>query len=208
MSPHGPDTTHADPTPAEAPVDDGGPSRVLTWVLLIGGLIGLAAASVLTFEKLRMMTDPGYAPSCDFSTVVNCGSVMSSPQSAVFGFPNSFLGIGGFAIVVLVAGAMLARVTFDEWFWVGLQVGVTAGAVFVHWLISQSLYEIGALCPYCMVVWTVTMPIFWQVSLRNLEQRNGFRSSRAGAFLGRHRWLPVIAWYLVVLVLVLARFAL
>lgn len=207
VSTQGPDTTQADATPPALPVDDNGPPRVLPWVLLIGGLIGLAAASVLTFEKLRMMSDPAYAPSCDFSTVVNCGSVMSSPQSAVFGFPNSFLGIGGFAIVVLVAVALLARVTFDGWFWAGLQVGVTAGAVFVHWLIAQSLYEIGALCPYCMVVWTVTMAIFWQVTLRNLEQRNAFRTSVAGALLGRHRWLPVLAWYLVVLVLVLARFA-
>lgn len=175
-------------------------------MLLFGGLAGLAASSVLTFEKLRMMTDPAYAPSCDFSAVVNCGSVMGSPQSAVFGFPNSFLGIAGFAVVALVGGALLARVRLDGWFWAGLQVGVTAGAVFVHWLITQSLYEIGALCPYCMIVWSVTIPIFWQVTLRNLEQRRRFSSSRTGGFLGRHRWLPVFAWYLLVLVLVLVRF--
>ena len=31
--------------------------------------------------------------------------------------------------------------------------------VFIHWLIFQSLYRIGALCPYCMVVWAVTIPL-------------------------------------------------
>ena len=31
--------------------------------------------------------------------------------------------------------------------------------MFVHWLIFQSLYRIGALCPYCMVVWAVTISL-------------------------------------------------
>ena len=46
---------------------------------------------------------------------------------------------------------------------------MTFGVVFVHWLIFQSLYVIGALCPYCMVVWAVTIPIFWYVTLHNLR---------------------------------------
>ena len=35
-------------------------------------------------------------------------------------------------------------------------MGTGLRAVFVHWLIFQSLYRIGALCPYCMLVWVVT----------------------------------------------------
>ena len=34
-----------------------------------------------------------------------------------------------------------------------------SASVFMHWLIFQSLYRIGALCPYCMVVWAVTIPL-------------------------------------------------
>ncbi len=41
----------------------------------------------------------------------------------------------------------------------GLAAGTLLGTVFVHWLIFQSLYRIGALCPYCMVVWAVTIPL-------------------------------------------------
>ena len=40
----------------------------------------------------------------------------------------------------------------------------------MHWLIFQSLYVIGALCPYCMAVWAVTIPICWYVTLHNLER--------------------------------------
>ena len=49
--------------------------------------------------------------------------------------------------------------TLPRWYWAGLAAGTLLGTVFVHWLIFQSLYRIGALCPYCMVVWAVTIPL-------------------------------------------------
>ena len=52
-----------------------------------------------------------------------------------------------------------AKVFLPQWYWAGLTVGTVLGAVFVHWLIFQSLYRIGALCPYCMLVWSVTIPL-------------------------------------------------
>ncbi|MEH0580692.1 MULTISPECIES: vitamin K epoxide reductase family protein [Streptomyces] len=30
----------------------------------------------------------------------------------------------------------------------------------MHWLIGQSLYELNKLCPYCTVVWIVTIALF------------------------------------------------
>ncbi len=48
--------------------------------------------------------------------------------------------------------------------WRGLAAGTAVGAGFVHWLVHQSLYDIGALCPYCLVVWAVTIPVaVWTV---------------------------------------------
>lgn len=49
----------------------------------------------------------------------------------------------------------VAKVPLPRWYWIGLAVGILVGVAFVHWLIFQSLYRIGALCPYCMVVWAV-----------------------------------------------------
>ncbi|MFI7063099.1 vitamin K epoxide reductase family protein [Kribbella sp. NPDC050124] len=148
--------------------------RLLPWLLLLGGLIGLAASAVLTVEKIAILRDPAYVPSCSINPVLSCGSVMTKPQAEAFGFPNPLLGIAGFAVVATIGAALLAGASFRRWFWLGLQVGVTFGAGFVHWLIFQSLYRIGALCPYCMVVWAVTIPIFWYVTLHNLRRRFGF----------------------------------
>lgn len=57
------------------------------------------------------------------------------------------------AVVAATGASLLAGARFSRWYWLGLQIGVAAAAVFVHWLIVQSLYVLGALCPYCMVVW-------------------------------------------------------
>lgn len=104
---------------------------------------------------------------------------MDSPQASAFGFPNPLIGIAAFAVVVAVGVALLTGYRPPRWVWSGLQLGVTFGVVFVHWLVFRSLYRIHALCPYCMVVWVVTIAIFWYTTLHNLD------GTRAGAALRR-----------------------
>ncbi|WP_236826449.1 vitamin K epoxide reductase family protein [Blastococcus sp. MG754426] len=135
---------------------------------MVGGLLGLAASFVLAVEKYALLADPGYVPTCSLNPVLSCGSVMSSPQAALFGFPNPLLGVAGFPVVVVTGAVLLSGARLPGWFWGGLQLGVTGAVVLVHWLIFSSIYRIGALCPYCLVVWAVTIPVFWYVTLRNL----------------------------------------
>jgi uncharacterized membrane protein len=144
--------------------------RLLPWLLLLGGVLGTAASGILTVEKIARLRDPTYVPSCNLNPILSCGSVMDSAQAEAFGFPNPLIGIAGFAVVTAVGAGLLAGARFRRWFWLGLQAGVTFGVVFVHWLIYQTLYTIGALCPYCMVVWAVTIPIFTYVTLRNVAE--------------------------------------
>ena len=160
----------------------GGPlvERRLGLLLLVAGLIGFAAAFVLTVEKFWLLTNPFYVPSCTVNATVSCGPVMSSPQAELFGFPNPLLGIAGFAVVAATGAALLAGGRLAGWYWAGLQAGVSLAVVFVAWLISQSLFVIGALCPYCMVVWAVTFTVFWYVTLRNLTAH---RQPRAGGLV-------------------------
>ncbi|PWV58173.1 putative membrane protein [Nocardiopsis sp. L17-MgMaSL7] len=158
-------------------------SRALPWLLVVGGLVGVVAAAALLVERIRVLADPDHVPACSFNPVLSCGTVMVTPQAEVFGVPNPLIGVVCFAVVTAVGAALLARTDpgtgagpgaradlgFRRWFWLGLQAGCLFGVVFVHWLIFQSLYRIGALCPYCMVVWVVTIPLFWYVTLHNLR---------------------------------------
>src|SRR5690606_38476281 len=88
------------------------------------------------------------------------------------------------------------------WFWLGLQAGVLFGVAFAHHLIFQSLYRIHALCPYCMVVWAVTIPIAWYVTLHNLRTRTiGVppRLHRPLDVLARNHTAVLTAWVLLIL---------
>lgn len=193
-------STVVDPVAAPRPIDREPFARGLRWLLLLGGLVGFVAAFVLTVERFALAADSDYIPTCSINPVLSCGSVMSTDQATVFGFPNPLLGVAGFAIVVATGAGLLAGARFAGWYWAGLQVGVTAGAVFVHWLIFQSLYRIGALCPYCMAVWSVTVPIFWYVTLRNLHRR------WPGNPLARLHSVPLAVWFAVLVALVAVRF--
>ena len=184
-------------------------ARTLPWLLLLGGALGTLAAFVLTVERIALLTDSSYVPSCSLNPVLSCGSVMETAQAEVFGFPNPLLGLVAFPVVAATGAALLAGARLRRWYWLGLQAGATLGVAFVGWLIFQSLYRINALCPYCMVVWAVVVPTFWYVTLANL--RRGHLGRRAGdsrltAALARNHAVVLTAAALVVLALITQRF--
>ncbi|MFP7760705.1 vitamin K epoxide reductase family protein [Marisediminicola sp. LYQ134] len=131
--------------------------------LVIAGAGGFVAAFALTVERIASLADPRAVLACDFSLLVQCGANLESPQGAVFGFPNPLLGIAGFTAVIAVGVGVLAGGRFARWFWALFTVGVTLAFAFVLWLIGQSIFVLGTLCPWCMVVWAVTIPLFYAV---------------------------------------------
>jgi len=193
-----------DSEPSTDPSVDGPAGSVPTlsavWVL-IAGVVGLAAAFTLTIEKIKLLENPAYVPSCSINPVLSCGSVMVTPQAAAFGFPNPLIGIIAFSVVVVSGVLAVAKVPLPRWYWTGLAVGTTLGVVFIHWLIYQSLYTIGALCPYCMVVWTVTIPLLAVVASIAAAPTSG-----VARVLHQWRWSLVALWFTGLILLILVRF--
>ncbi|MET8700503.1 vitamin K epoxide reductase family protein [Kitasatospora sp. NPDC058032] len=186
-----------------------GASRPYALLLVIGGALGLFASAVLTLDKIRLLKDPSYVPNCNINPIISCGSVMRSDQAEAFGFPNSLLGLVGFAVVLAVGAGLLAGASYRRWFWLGLQAGTVFGIGFVTWLMYQALYRIGALCPYCMVVWAAMIPLFWYTTLHNLRSGiipvpRGLRPAVREA--ARYHWVVPALWYAVIVLLVLKRF--
>ncbi|RRO18369.1 vitamin K epoxide reductase family protein [Saccharopolyspora rhizosphaerae] len=181
--------------------------RGLAWLYVVGGAIGFVASFALIVEKVAKLVNPDHVLSCSLNPIVSCGSVMDSPQAALLGFPNPLIGVAAFPVVVASGVALLAGFRPPRWYWWGLQVGTTLAVVFIHWLIVQSLYSIGALCPYCMVVWAVTIPLFWYTTLRNLREGHlGSAGRSLGSALGTLHTVVVVVWYLVIVALILQRF--
>ena len=135
------------------------PSRWVPPAITAAGVLGLSAAWALTVDKVRLLQDPAFVPPCSVSAIVNCGSVMQSWQSSVFGFPNSLIGLVSFSVVICLGILAWSGARLRSWVWWGLEAGVLLGMVFVHWLAFQSAYVIGALCLYCAAVWLATFAV-------------------------------------------------
>jgi uncharacterized membrane protein len=176
------------------------------WWVLIAGVIGLIASTTLTVEKIKLLLNSSYVPSCNINPIVSCGSVMTTPQASVLGFPNSLIGIVAFTVVTVTGILAVTKVPLPQWYWSGIAAGTLGGAVFVHWLIFQSLYRIGALCPYCMVVWVATISLLVVVSTVAFRPAGDGPHSVVMRELYRWRWSIAALWFTAVFLLILARF--
>ena len=172
--------------------------------LALFGIIGFWAAFALTADKVLVVLEPNPDLGCNFSLLVQCGANLESWQGSVLGFPNPLLGLAGWVAVLFVGVALLAGACFAPWFWITFNAGIVAALGFVIWLISQSIFSLGTLCPWCLVSWAVTIPLFWLVTLYNLKSGH-FGAHKWWRRVGEvgYSWVPSItlASYIVVAVL-------
>lgn len=179
--------------------------RLVGAVLLIGALIGWIAALELQVGKEFLLANPGASLACDVNPFISCGSVMMTWQSAALGIPNMAIGLGGFAIMGVVGALMLSSTALPAWFrWARLG-GMSFAFAYVHFLAISAIFLIGALCPWCMVVWTVTAPMFFATLAHTVESGDLPLPRPLGNLL-RHWVVLSLGWYLLVVVVILAAF--
>ena len=138
--------------------------------LIVAGALGWWAAFSLMLDKIEILKNPDFVPNCNLSALVQCGANLRAWQGSVFGFPNPILGIAGFVAPIAVGVSILAGARFARWYWMLFNLGLAGALAFVIWLIAQSVFFIGTLCPWCMLVWSVTIPLFLVVTFRNLQE--------------------------------------
>ena len=182
------------------------PSRALAILLILGGIVGLIAAFALTLDKFEVLMHPGAVLNCNISVLVQCGKNLSSPQGAAFGFPNPMLGLMMFPAPIIVGVASLAGVRFPRWFWAVFNLGMAFAIGFVAWLMSVSVFVLFTLCPWCMVVWSVVIPMSLATTLYNLREQNLPLGDRVARLAGRaYGWLPIITLVVYVLFAAIAQ---
>jgi uncharacterized membrane protein len=178
----------------------------LAILLIVTGAIGWYASFALTLDKIAVLKNPQADLDCNFSVLVQCGKNLGSWQGAILGFPNPLIGLGGFVAPIAVGVALLAGAVFARWFWVAFNVGVLGAFAFILWLSYQSIFNLGTLCPWCMLTWSMVIPMFWTLTLSNAS---------AGVFGERLRpigerlypWVPVITFvgYLIIAIVAQVR---
>ncbi len=183
--------------------------RVLPWLIVIGGALGLIASLFLAYDQIKIWQNPSYQPACNLNPLISCGGVINSGQGKLFGVPGPIYGVIVFPVIATVGMALLAGAKFKRWFWQGLQLGVTGGIVFALWMFWVSLYRIRALCPFCLGVDVVVYVVFWYITLYNLREGNIPTPAplrRAVDFTLRHHLDILMVWFLILIVYTLWHF--
>lgn len=173
-------------------------------VLLVTGLLGLIASLSLTLDKIALLENPNAQLSCNFSVLVGCSDNLNSAQGEVFGFPNPIIGLVFWSAVFTIGVAMLAGARFAGWFWVLFSIGTAGALALVVWFIGQSIFVLRVLCPWCMVTWSITIPLFLVVVLHTLRMAwvpAPVRRVASGGFF----WIPIVTLLCYVIIAVLAQ---
>lgn len=175
--------------------------------MLVGALLSLLAAFVLSVEAIEIAKNPDASLSCSVNAVINCATVAKHPTANLLGFPNSFLGMIAEPIVITVAIAGLAGVRFPRRFLFVAQVFYTAGFAFAYYLFFISTFVIQALCPWCLLVTLSTTFVFFSMTRYNIREDNLYLTKKiakyAKSFIEKDYDKLLMATIVVVLVAVI-----
>jgi uncharacterized membrane protein len=140
--------------------------------MLVSSILGLVASLVLSIDAVLLAENPNADLSCNISTTISCGTVGTSWQASLLGFPNAFLGLMFESVVIAFAIAGLARVQFPRWYMLGVQGIYTIAIVFAYWLFVQAYFVIGAMCPWCLLITITTLLVFTSMTRINILSGN------------------------------------
>lgn len=201
------DETHGD-APDGVPVDPAaeaalptGPrglsTRAYATLLTVLGAIGFGAATWLAIEEYLKLLDPNRVTSCSFNVFLDCGVAMMSWQGTLLGFPNPYLGVAAFPVVITTGVVLLAGARLPRWYHLSLLAVTVAAQLLIFFLMWSSFYALVRLCPACMVVWTILWPLLWfqvvhAVQERHLRVSEGLRRAVVG-----NRGLVLVIGYVV-----------
>jgi uncharacterized membrane protein len=168
------------------------PPRGLAVFWIVAGALGGLVSFLLFLEYIGQLTDTEPIVSCTFGVVVTCGPNLLSPGGNLLGFTNAIIGIVMFGGPVYAGvSALAAPAGLRAWYWRVFGLFVLGGFALVHFFAWRSVFEYGSLCPWCMIVWLVTIPLFWFTlgwSLRDGVW--GSAARRVGAWL--LAWAPLL----------------
>lgn len=170
--------------------------------MIIFGMIGWFASFMLATEYIKTLQNPDYVPGCSVSALVSCSPNMASWQGSLFGFSNTFIGVAGFMIPIVLGVVLLTGYKMTKWMWISYKVGMGAAFVFILWLAYQSIFDLNVLCPWCMVVWVVVIFLFWGSVFRKPYLDSDNEESKNSEL---HNWRFTIITLVIVAIAVVAQ---
>lgn len=183
--------------------------KVLPYLLIVASAIGLLASFSLTYDKIHLLADKDYQPICNINPILSCGSVMKTPQATLLGVPNTIFGLIAFSMLLTFGLLLAGGAVVKRWVWIGAQAAATIGLIFMHYLFFQSVFRLNTICPWCFVVWMITIPTFWYITVYNLKTQNLQLPSsitKLSHFAQTYSGSILAIWYLLVLGVLIQHF--
>ena len=147
--------------------------------MLLFAILSLVASFFLSISAIEIARDPNVVLSCSINEVIDCVKVGATWQAQVLGFPNAYLGLIAEPVVMTIAVAALAGTRFPRWFMFTANAVYLLGVIFAYWLLFQSTFVIGALCPWCILVTLATTLVFSSMTHWNILEGNLYLPQRA-----------------------------
>jgi uncharacterized membrane protein len=186
-------------------------NKWLFGMMLGFGIVGLVVSFILSIDEIQVLKNPDAILSCSVNAVLNCSTVMQTWQAHAFGFPNMFIGLMAFPVVITTAVVALCGATLPRLFWRFAVLGFGLGLLFSYWLFFNSVYVIQVLCPWCLVI-TFTTTMLFEVIMRYSLRENIFGlgkklNDRVQSFLQKdYDKVFVAGWVVFLIVLVFLKF--
>ena len=136
----------------------------MLWILRGLCVAGLGISVYLAWTALSMT--PVYG--CGGGDVIDCGHVLKSKWSKVFGIPVSVPAGGLYASMLVLLGfaGLNAPRAMKQMVWNALTAGSCMAGLAALWFISLQIFALSKICPYCVAVHTCGL-VMAALMLRN-----------------------------------------
>lgn len=156
------------------------PSSRFVWTLRVLCLAGFSISLYLAYTAFSM----GQVFGCSGGDVIDCGHVLTSHWSKVFGIPVSVPAAGLYAtlIALLAFARTQGPLRLRQMVWGGMTLGSVSAGLAALWFIGLQIFVLKHYCPYCMFVHTCG--IILAVTMLNSKRcAAGMKLGSAGAGL-------------------------
>jgi uncharacterized membrane protein len=134
---------------------------LLSLLLSIAGLLTSAYLTYTHFNAGALL--------CSADAVIDCETVTTSEQSALFGIPVAFLGLAFFAFLTVICLPFAWRIEALKWVRLAA-IGV--GVLMVVYLVAAEFLVIGKICLWCTVVHVITLALAYLLVSASLRTSN------------------------------------
>lgn len=155
-------------------------------------------------ERISMLKNPTAPLSCNLNPVIDCGSVLNDRLAALFGFPNAFIGMIVFGMLLLSGLFLLTGTKITRSFATIVLILSTILLGFSFWFFGVSLYIIEKICIFCLVGWIASIPIFTYSFQQWLSISNKY--NKLQTFFTKNHLNIIIVVYLIMTALYFLKF--